>query len=203
MFNPRMLTLDLLYAVLQGLPPTFLTFLDPAWVFFCEHIAKAIRFQIPPLEALRYALQEASPWERKALKEALSLVGPASQVKGITYRQREALIALRQSGLSSLRDLCLILQQDPGNTHRRMAALVRKGHALRILLPQGVHYFAVAEKLGKDVRLGVHQMLASLLEELESQPVPLQLQPEPTKPTMPTIPTIQTIPTTADHFSSG
>lgn len=67
-----MLTLEILFAVLHGLPPSHLTHLERPWHRFCLRIHRGLMYGKPPLEALQLALQQATVEEQGLLSKALS-----------------------------------------------------------------------------------------------------------------------------------
>lgn len=166
-----MLTFEMLYAVLQGLPPKFLDFLDLPWQLLCARIQRALRAGVPPLHSLKYALREANASEKMAMKRALTEVLPVLQIAGLSFRQKEALIALRYAGTASLAQLSRVLVQDRGNTHRRLSSLVKKGYAVKFFRPDGIYYFAVHTPIDQSLKAEVHEIFNALLTESASLPV--------------------------------
>ncbi len=181
-----MLTLDMLYAVLQGLTSNYLGHLDRVWISFCVRIQLALEEGKDPISALKLAFQKAQPWELYSMKEALREVMPVMRLPGLSYRQKETLIALRCAKVASLSQLTRVLLEDRSNTHKRLTVLVRRGLAVKFFQPDGVYYFAVPAPLEKEVKSAVSQMIDQFLEELA-----------PTTPTTATTPTTLTTPTTA------
>jgi len=155
----------MLYAVLQGLPSSFLDYLDRPWVVFCERIERAMKAGHDPLAALRSALAHIGDWERETMKKALIEVQPVMQMPGLSFRQKEALIALRYAGAASLSQLSRVLVQDRSNTHKRLTALVKKGLAIKFFRPDGVYYFAIPAPMERSIKTGVNQMFNSLLDD--------------------------------------
>jgi hypothetical protein len=191
-----MLTLDLLYALLRGLPAKYLDFLDPPWPPFCQRVENALKEGKDPLAALQFALDAMNPWARGMLQKLLSQIGPAMSLPGLTYRQKEALIALRYAGVASLAQLSRVLVQDPSNTYKRLAVLVAKGYAAKFFRKAGVFYFAVSSPLDPSLKHSVHELLTRLINEYSSEAQPttstittmVTIPPEPTTPTIPTTP---------------
>jgi predicted transcriptional regulator len=91
---------------------------------------------------------------------------------GLSYRQKEALIALRVAGVASLAQLSRVLLQDRSNTHKRLNALVSKGYAMKFFRPGGIYYFAVPHRVEKSLKISVNDLLNNLIEEsaAEAQP---------------------------------
>ena len=81
-----MFSLEMLYAVLQGLPAKYLDFLDPPWPPFCQCIEIALKDGKDPLAALQFALDATNDWGKSMLKKALSQVRPVMQMPGLSYR---------------------------------------------------------------------------------------------------------------------
>ncbi len=193
-----MLTLELLYALLRGLPAKYLDFLDPPWPPFCQRVENALKEGKDPLAALQFALDAMNPWARSMLQKLLSQIRPAIALPGLTYRQKEALIALRYAGVVSLSQLNRVLVQDPSNTRKRLAVLVAKGYAAKFFRKTGVFYFAVSSPIDPSLKHSVHELLTRLINEYSSEAQPT-ITTTPTIPTMVTIPpepTTPTIPTT-------
>jgi len=164
-----MLTLETLYALLQGLPAKYLDFLDPPWPPFCQRIENALKQGMNPLAALQFALDAMNDWGRSMLKKALSQVRPVMNLHGLSYRQKEALIALRYAGVASLAQLSRILVQDRSNTRRCLLALVNKGYAVRFFRPGGVYYFAIPSRIEKSIKVSVNELLNKMIDESVSQ----------------------------------
>jgi hypothetical protein len=179
-----MLTLETLYALLQGLPAKYLDFLDPPWPPFCQRIENALKQGMDPLAALQFALDAMNAWGRSMLKNALSQVRPVMNLPGLSYRQKEALIALRYAGVASLAQLSRVLVQDPSNTRKRLMALVNKGYAMRFFRPGGVYYFAIPSRIDKSLKISVNELLNDLIDAsaLEAQPNLPQLPHLPQQP---------------------
>ena len=166
-----MLTIEMLYAVLQGLPATHLDFLDPPWLHFCERIERALKAGLDPLTALRSALDNMGDWERIMLRKALAQSRSVMPMPDLSYRQKEALIALRYAGVASLAQLSRVLVQDPSNTHKRMTVLVKKGFAMKFFRSGGMHYFAVPGPIEKSLKVSVNELLNELAQkDLEAGP---------------------------------
>jgi len=200
-----MISRDLLYAILLGLPDKFLEFLAAPWPFIATLIRLARERNAGPVAALQYAVHRLGVNGRGMLRKALQRVAPVMSLPGLTYRQREALLALRSLHTASLRQLCSVLLQDRSNIHRRMAALVRKGYAIKFMQPNGVFYMAVDEPLQKGERAAINKFLDELIRnfpsENESDLAPYATAAEPFMPwgnlTTPTTSTTLTTPTTS------
>lgn len=160
-----MLTLDVLYAVLQGLPAERLQHLkDTPWLILCSRIEDQLKHGESPLLALREALKQTGNRERQHIREALACILPAMSIPHLTYRQRQALITLRYAKSISLTQLSYALMADRSNTRRRMQVLVRRGLALKFSQPGGECYLATTSPLSKEVKRGIQQLLNELLQ---------------------------------------
>ena len=169
-----MLTIEMLYAVLQGLPASQLDFLDPPWLHFCERIERALKAGLDPLTSLKSALDTMGDWERRMLRKVLAQSRSVMPLADLSYRQKEALIALRYAGAASLAQLSRVLVQDPSNTHKRLTVLVKRGFAMKFFRPGGMHYFAVPGPIEKSLKVSVHELLNELTQkDLEAGPEPL------------------------------
>ncbi len=160
-----MISREILYAILQGLPVQYLEHLDVSWRVFARRIAKARREGHGPTAALRIAFNEAEYHELRKFKQAAQHIIPVMQISGLSYRQRETLIVLREAGTASLAQLCRVLAQDRSNTYRRLNALVRKGYAVKFFQPGGVYYHAVSSPMQKSIKVAVNQLLDELVAE--------------------------------------
>lgn len=177
-----MLSLDTLYAVMQGLPVDRLQHLkDTPWRVLCWRIERELAAGHPPLLALQNALKDLGDWERQHIRQALAHVLPVMHIPGLSYRQRQALITLRYLGSASLTQLSYTLMADRSNTHRRLQALVHRGLALKFSQPGGVCYMAITNPLSKEIKRSVQSILDALIQEAASD--------APTKPTTATTPT--------------
>ena len=157
-------------AVLQGLPPEFLTFLDETWLNFCRRIQWALGRGLDPVAALKAAIEELSDSQMEDLKRALGEVKPVMQMRGLSYPQKEVLIALRYSKVVSLSRLSKQLVRDVGNTNRRLSALVKKGLAFKFYSKEGPCYMAVTTPMQRTTKSAIHQVLFELIDTTE--PVP-------------------------------
>lgn len=162
-----MLTLETLYAVLQGLPLEYLHHLDNGLQAFCYQLRVALDQGQPPLEAFRSTVTGAIFGVRSALVRMLGHMIAVAQIPGLSHRQRQALIALRYSKSISLVKLSLVLQQDRSNLHKCMEVLVRKGHALKFLQPRGAVYIPIVASLDHATKVSINHFIAELMK---SQP---------------------------------
>ena len=163
--------------------------MDAPWGFLATLINLEIKAGRPPIEALRAAFARTNDYSRQKIKETLLNVMPVMQIPGLSYRQREALIALRsvKDKSASLAQLCCILAQDRSNTRRRLNALVKKGLAVKFFQPGGAFYFAIPSPLEKSVKLAVNQFLDDLIQEFSAESSPSTQSTIPTTPTPSTI----------------
>jgi hypothetical protein len=155
-----MLTLEALFAVLQGLRPDHLTHLEPIWKVFCDEIHQELNKGHDPLTALTIVLDQAEYGVLNAINRLLSQIQPAMQLPGLTFRQKEVLIALRYAKVASLAQLSRELVEDRRNTYRRLTALVKKGLALKFFRKDGVFYFAIPAALDHSVKDAVFHLIA-------------------------------------------
>lgn len=138
-----MITHDMLYALLQGLPTKYLDHLPEPWPAMARRISQVLRSGSDYRAALRAAFQEAPPEELEALKKAFIIAWGVVHIPRLTYRQREVLIALRTVQVASLAQISAIVSQERRNTLRRLEVLANKGLLKKIMQPNGMHYFAV------------------------------------------------------------
>jgi hypothetical protein len=177
-----MISIELLHALLQGLPSKFLEHLNPPWPLIATRIQLQIDEGEDPVSALKFAFMSTKDYERRSIRETLLQVLPVMQIPGLSYRQREALIALRSAKTASLSQLCQVLAQDRGNTFRRMGALVNKGLAFKFYRPGGVYYFAVLTPMEKSAKVAVSHFIDELIREASAGEFPAA----PTTPTIST-----------------
>ncbi len=168
----RMITLEIIYALLQGLPVKYLDFLEPPWPPFCLRIEHALKDGVEPMEALKYALDSLNEWGRGQLRKALSNVRPVLELPSLSYRQKEALIAMRSAGVASLAQLGRVLMQDRSNLLKRITVLVNKGYAMKFFRQGGVYYYALPHRLEKSLKISVFELLDILIAETASQEQP-------------------------------
>jgi hypothetical protein len=138
-----MLTLDVLFAVLQGLPGYALTHLREPWQFFCDRIRFAFHRTNEPLKALKSALDQASPAELRLISGAVEEARAVMGLSDLSPRQRQALAALRYARTATLSQLYKVLNWDRSNTYRCLAALMKKGYVGKVYADQGPTYFAI------------------------------------------------------------
>ena len=160
-----MISRELLYAILQGLPEKYLAHLDAPWPLIARRINIELSQGRDPISALKSAFARTGEYERQKIREALLQIVPVMQIPGLSYRQREALVALRSAKTASLAQLCRILSRERSNTYRSMSALVKKGLAIKFFQPGGVYYFAVPSRLEKSVKIAVNQFISELMKE--------------------------------------
>jgi hypothetical protein len=194
-----MLTLEILYAVLQGLDPSLLTHLDTTWAVFCYRIHHSLTTGQDPLTAFKNAVLQTRPPDYAALRKMMREARPVMRLPGLSRRQKETLVALRYSKVASLSHLSQVLMLDRSNTFRTLKALVAKGLALKFFGKDGVYYYAVPAPLEKSVRVEINRLL---LDQLDLLP---PAQPEVTQPailTTLTTATTMTIPTMAQDLTT-
>jgi DNA-binding MarR family transcriptional regulator len=167
-----MLTLEMLYVVLQGVPSDYFDHLDRPWFVFCQNLAQVIAKGGSPQEALRFAIGESERWQMDAIRNLLLAIGPAMQIPGLSYRQKEILLALRTAKVASLTQLSHIIGKDRSNTHKHLAKLVARGLAIKFYRPGGPHYFAVTTPFSREFRKQVHDILLPLLADPSTLPQP-------------------------------
>jgi hypothetical protein len=165
-----MLTFETLFAVLQGLPFFYLDYLDREWLGLCKNIYRALQAGCDPITALRYAIQESSPHQVKALRDTFQKAQPIMELPGLSFRQKETLVALRLAKVASLAALNRTLMQDPAHVHRRLAALVRKGYAVKFVRPDGVFYYAAEKPLEHSAKAAAYRMIMELMQTLLNDP---------------------------------
>jgi hypothetical protein len=154
-----MLTLDLLRAVLHGLPPVHLTHLQRPWQRFCSHIHHHLRMGHPPLEALKLALDGATDDELALLTQAVSEIRGVMRLSDLSFRQKQALAALRVERVATLAFLSRTLNWDRSHTYHRLAALVKKGYALKFYGDHGATYFAIDTPQDRSVAYDAFQII--------------------------------------------
>jgi len=164
-----MISREMLYALLQGLPEKYFAHMDAPWHFLARLINLELKAGRDPISALKAAFARTNDFSRQKIKETLLNVMPVMQIPGLSYRQREALIALRSVKSASLAQLCCILAQDRRNLYRRLNALVKKGLAFRFYQPGGVFYFALPSPMEKSLKLAVNQFLDELIKEYSAE----------------------------------
>lgn len=161
-----MLTIDVIHALLLGLPAKQLRHLErSAWAALAHRIEHKLRFEPDPLLALKAALDNAGDSNRSELFKALAFVLPVMVIPRLSYRQREALIALRYLKSASLTHLSHTLMADRSNTNRRMLALVRRGLAIKFAQPGGTYFMAIDRPDSRELKRGIRKLLNDLMQE--------------------------------------
>lgn len=168
-----MLTLDLLYAVLQGLSPSYLTHLEIPWRVFCGRIQRALNMGHPPLVALKLALKQAGISEIERISKALGEVQSVMELPELSFRQKQALIALRYEDVASLSHLCRVLNWDRSHTYHRLAALVKKGYAFKFYGEKGPQYMAIYCSMEMSVKSEMYKIIQEHLEQFRSGSIPV------------------------------
>ncbi len=191
-----MLTLEVLYAVLQGLDPSLLNHLDTTWAVFCYRIHHSLTRGQDQLAAFKNAVSQTRPPDYAALRKMMREARPVMRLPGLSHRQKETLVALRYSKVASLSHLSQVLMLDRSNTFRTLKALVAKGLALKFFRKDGVYYYAVPAPLEKSVKIEINRLL---LDQLDLLP---PVQPGFTQLTTLTTPTTLTIPTMVQDLTT-
>ena len=195
-----MLTLDLLFAVLQGLPGYALTHLREPWRLFCDRIHYAFHRSSDPLAALRMALETATSAEIRLLGQAVEEAQTVLEIPDLSSRQKQALTALRYSGTATLSQLYKILNWDRSNTYRCLAALMKKGYVGKFYNDDGPAYFAIERDLDNSVKAAAFQLILNYFGETPAAhpPLPISVGDIMTTLTTRTTPTTQTTLTTRE-----
>jgi predicted transcriptional regulator len=160
-----MLTLDLLYAVLQGLPPSQFADLDTPSRTFCDRVHSHLQSGHSPLDAMKTALAELGDSEAQLIFKALDDAQSMEQLSDLSLGQKQVLLALRSSEFASTTQLAWRLKQDRSNIRKRLAVLVKKGYVVRFLRPSSAVYFAVLSRNPHNLKISVNDLLNSLLKE--------------------------------------
>lgn len=135
-----MFVLETLNAVLQGMPFEHLAYHpSPQWLLY-TYINREIHAGSSPAQAFKDVVEQAPPGLKNRLDKFFVAAYTVSQLRDLSFRQQELLIALRLVSHASVPELSLFLQQDRSNIHKRAATLVRKGYAIKFLQPNGVCY---------------------------------------------------------------
>lgn len=196
-----MLTLETLFAVLQGLPSSFLTGLDPSWQAFCCRLEFAVHYYQDPREALKQVLREATPREIRLLIKALSKAESVMCLPDLSARQKQALIVLRYENCLTLSRLYKLLNWDRSNTYRCLLVLMKKGYVGKFQGDMGPAYFAINRALDGAFKASafgfIHDYLRQLLAESPFIP------PTPEGMTTMTTRTTLTTPTTRQPLAAG
>jgi len=159
-----MLTLDMLYAVLQGLPPSYLTYLDAPLAYFCGRIHAALNNGHDPISALNLALKNSGPSAIQNIKKIFAQTKPVMHIPGLTFAQRQVLVALRYAKVASLSQLSHALVMDRANTNRRLIALAKKGLVLKFYSKGGAYYLPIPAPLDKKVKREVYRLINDQLK---------------------------------------
>jgi DNA-binding MarR family transcriptional regulator len=140
-----------------------------------------------PLDSLYDALCNSTQWERDAYLRAFAHHAPVLALPDLTARQKDALIALRYAGTSSLQQLTRILALDRSYTRRLLDTLVEKGYAVKYFRRGGAHYLAVTSPLSDDSKRQVTELMDSfkeaLFEKQEENKAPEEVSDESIKST--------------------
>ena len=170
-----MLTLDMLFAVLQGLPADHLKHLHRPWYLLAWRIERGLKEGLDPVSALHAALSNSHKWEREHYLRAFEHEEPVLALPDLTQRQKEALVALRYAGASSLTQLTRVLAQDRSNTRRRLDFLVEKGYAFKYFANEGACYMAITAPIPDGTRSEAIEMMQAFKQALlASQESPSQ-----------------------------
>lgn len=164
-----MLILEMIFALLQGLPADHLDHLDRAWYLLAVRIQRGLKDGRTPIDALYDALCNSTQWERDAYLRFFTQQAPVLALPDLTPRQKDALIALRYSGTCSLVQLVRILALDRSYTRRLLDALVEKGYAVKYFRRDGAYYLAIASPLSDDSKRQVSELMDSFKEALIEQ----------------------------------
>lgn len=164
-----MLTLDLLFAVLRGLPASYLSHLELPWRVFCGRIQRALDLGQPPMAALKQALEHATEDEVLRLCKAIGEVNGVALLPDLSFRQRQALVALRYQNVASLSHLSRLLNWDRAHTYHRLSALVRKGYALKFYGDNGPSYLAIYEPVQSSVKYEAFQLIQEFVAQLRAR----------------------------------
>jgi hypothetical protein len=137
-----MLDHEIINAVLQGLPTSFLARLGNRWLAFCQRIEFALSNQEPPLSALKFALEKTNPHIVQLIARFLKETQRVAPLPSFTRRQKEVLVVLRTFGPGTCAQLSRVLSQDRSHTHKRLKLLVASGLVAKFHRWDGVYYLA-------------------------------------------------------------
>jgi len=165
-----MLSLNLLEAVLQGLSPIYFHHLNQVWVQFCLRIQGEMRIGRSPLEALTFALRQCQHYELRVISQTILQIQPVLELSDLSFRQKELLIALRCAELASVSSLSQILNWDRSHVHHRLAALIKKGYALKFYAEQGPRYFAIERQIEGTLKFKALQVVQDFINEYMRAP---------------------------------
>lgn len=195
-----MLTLDALFAILQGLPASHFAYLHRAWQLFCSRLQFALHDADNPLEALKTALRQATSGEIRLIARAVDETEFVMQYTDLSARQKQALIALRYESSATLSHLYKILNMDRSNTYRCLAILMKKGYVGRFYGDKGPAYFAIQRRLKPSSKSAAFQVILDYLRDLDASGRPQEIYSlgeittTMTTRTTPTTPTTLTTP---------
>lgn len=164
-----MLTLDVLYAVLQGLHPSHFSHLDGVWQVFCGDIYQAIKQGRDPVTAFKNTLDQARYGILSGIEQALSELLSVSDLPGLTFRQKQALSTLRHAKVLSLTQLSRTLLADPSNTQKRLNVLIKKGLVGKFFRQGGIFYYAIASPLDRSTRSSIYKIIGQRLEKFRAK----------------------------------
>ncbi|MCL5429410.1 MAG: hypothetical protein M1347_06400 [Chloroflexi bacterium] len=172
-----MISREMLYALLLGLPEKYFEHLDWPWPWVAKSIRIGLNQGLDPLSALKSGFARLGDQPLAKVKETLLSILLVMEIPGLSYRQREALVALRSVKAASLAQMCRILAQDRRNTYRRMNALVSKGLAFRFYQPGGVHYFAISTPMDRSLKHEINHFIDDLIKEFSAEAATQSTQP--------------------------
>jgi hypothetical protein len=99
--------------------------------------------------------------------------------------------------VASLSQLNRILSWDRSHTYHRLAALVKKGYALKFYAEKGPHYMAIYDSLQSKDKFEILRILEGFLHEFRSKPVAPSRATPATLATPATFATLATLATLA------
>jgi DNA-binding MarR family transcriptional regulator len=160
-----MISLNLIQAVLQGLSTKYLDDLPEPWETMFRRLAANMAWTKGDfLKSLQATLAELGDWEQEKIVSLFRDMLVVSQLPGLSFRQRQVLVALRNLQVATVPQLCMMLAQDRTHLHRRLNALVSKGYALKFYNKKGVHFFALPEK-NEELKNAVHEFVQGLIQK--------------------------------------
>lgn len=165
-FLNAMLTQEMIFALLQGLPADHLDYLDRPWFLLAKRIERAMKEGQDPYTALHSALTNSHEWERQAYLRAFLQEEPVLALPDLTPRQKDALIALRYSGACSLQQLSRILALDRSYTRRLLEVLIEKGYAIKYFRRDGPYYLAISSPMSDQARSQVTELMQAFKQAL-------------------------------------
>ena len=164
-----MLTLEMLFAVLHGLPADHLDYLDRPWYLLAKRIERAMKEGQDPYSALHSALVNSHEWERQTYLRAYLQEEPVMALPDLTPRQKDALIALRYAGACSLQQLSRILALDRSYTRRLLEVLIEKGYAIKYFRREGTYYLAISSTMSDQARSQIAELMQAFKQALLEQ----------------------------------